>query len=173
MRVLALIAVFAMQLVIVAPASAQNTQTAAPAEENFTDSHLKAAQTVITLVGGDVTFDDILPRVAANTRLVFTRTNPSLTREIEDSVNDAALSMVRRRLDLSRTLQLVWARRFTEEELNELAVFFNGPLGSKYVELFPIISALSLGAAKQWEQVLSADMVTETRVRLREKGHSL
>lgn len=158
------------------PALAQDQQPAAqpaPADENISDSHLQAAARVIELVGGDVTFDDILPRVAVNTQTVFTRTNPALTREIETAVNEAAISMVPRRLELAKTVELIWARRFTEEELNDLAEFFSGTLGSKYVEMFPIISALSLGAAKQWEQILSADMVTETRNNLEKAGHTL
>lgn len=153
-------------------ASAQNN-AAPPADEDFTESHLRAAQRVVRLVGGDVTFDDILPRIAQQTQAVFIRTNPSLTREIEEAVTEAAIALVPRRLELARTVQLVWARRFTEEELNELAEFFDGPLGTKYVEMFPIISALALGASKQWEQVISADMVNATRNNLRESGHTL
>jgi len=167
-----LVATFAWGL----PMTAQAQEAAAPdipADEDISDSHLKAAARVIELVGGDVTFDDILPRVAMRTQNVFTRTNPALTREIEEAVTDAAISMVPRRLELARTVELVWARRFTEQELNELAEFFSGPLGTKYVEMFPIISALALGASKQWEQVLSADMVTETRKNLEAKGHTL
>ncbi|MEM9221052.1 MAG: DUF2059 domain-containing protein [Pseudomonadota bacterium] len=156
------------------PAAAQSTtEQTVPADEDFEASHLRAAQNVISLIGGDVTFDDILPRIANQTRAVFTRTNPALTREIEVAVNEAALAMVPRRIELSKTLQLIWARRFSEEELNQLAEFFNGPLGSKYVEMFPIVSALALGASKQYEQVISAEMVNETRDRLREAGHTL
>ncbi len=156
------------------PTMAQDAAPQQPAaEENFTDSHLRAAARVIELVGGDVTFDEILPRVAGQTQIVFTRTNPALTREIEEAVQTAAISMVPRRLELARTLQMIWARRFSEEELDSLAEFFSGPLGTKYVEMFPIVSALSLGAAKQWEQILSADMVTLTRDNLAAKGHTL
>ena len=170
---IALAVVFAAMLASAVPVAAQNAPPAAPGDEDISESHLDAAGKVIELVGGDVTFDDILPDVATRTREVFTRTNPALTREIEEAVQQAAISMVPRRLELSKTLELVWARRFSEEELNQLAEFFAGPLGTKYVEMFPIISALSLGAAKQWEQVLSADMVTATRDLMREKGHTL
>lgn len=164
---------FVVAAIASGPAMAQTAQTEVPADEDFTASHLRAAQNLIELVGGDVGFDAILPRVAEQTQIVFIRTNPSLTREIETAANEAAIEMVPRRLELSRTLQLIWARRFSEQELNELAEFFAGPLGTKYVEMFPIISALALGASKQWEQVLSADMVTQTRIKLREMGHAL
>jgi len=173
MRLAALAALCAVALATVAaPAAAQTNRPAeGQEEETFSESHLKAAARVIDLVGGDVTFDDILPRVATQTRNVLTRTNPALTREIEEAVNDVAIAMVPRRISLARDLQKIWARRFSEEELEGLAEFFSGPLGTKYVEMFPIISALSLGAAKQWEQRLSADMVNEAQARLRADGH--
>ncbi|MEM8665116.1 MAG: DUF2059 domain-containing protein, partial [Pseudomonadota bacterium] len=68
------------------------------------------------------------------------------------------------------TMQLVWARRFTEEELNELIQFFQSPVGEKFGDLTPSISALTIGAARQWEAQLASDMLNETRNRLREKG---
>ena len=182
MRRAALAFVFAALLAAWGASTPAMAQDAAPPsatppgvtpDEAITDSHLRAAARLIELIGGDVTFDDILPRVAVNTQTVFTRTNPALTREIEAAVSKAAISMVPRRLELARTLQLIWARRFSEAELIELGDFFEGPLGTRYVEMFPVVSALSLGAAKQWEQILSADMVTVTRENLEAAGHTL
>lgn len=182
MRRAALAFVFAAALAVWGAPTATMAQDATPPsatppgvtpDESITDSHLRAAGRLIELIGGDVTFDDILPRVAMNTQTVFTRTNPALTREIEEAVSEAAISMVPRRLELARTLELIWARRFSEDELTQLSEFFSGPLGTKYVEMFPIVSALSLGAAKQWEQIISADMVTATRENLEAAGHTL
>lgn len=176
MRIAALAAILAVALASV-PAAAQNAAPAAPAatpaDEDFTPSHLTAARKVIAAVKGDINFDDILPGVAAQTRDIFTRTNPALTREIEDTTTAVAIEMVQRRVELSHTLQLIWARRFSETELNELAAFFESPIGKKYIETFPVIGMLSIGASNEWEQVLAADMVSETRKRLREQGHAL
>jgi len=175
MRIAALAAILAVALASV-PAAAQNAApapAATPADEDFTPSHLAAARRVIAAVKGDINFDDILPQVAAQTRDVFTRTNPALTREIEDTTTEVAIEMVPRRIELSKTLELIWARRFPESELNQIAEFFEGPIGKKYIELFPVVGMLSIGASQQWEQTLAADMVAETRERLREQGHAL
>lgn len=148
-------------------------QQATPADSDFTESHLRAAQQVIDLTQSDRTFDDILPRLATQTLGIFTRSNPALTRELETTVFDVALAMAGRRTELSRTLQLIWARRFTEAELGELVSFFNTTVGSKFVETSPLITALSVGAARQWEEAMSSAMVSETRRSMREQGYSL
>ncbi|MEM7694298.1 MAG: DUF2059 domain-containing protein [Pseudomonadota bacterium] len=145
----------------------------AQSEENFTESHLRAAAKLIRVTGSDATFDDILPDIVLKTQNVFTRTNPALTLEIETAVNAAAIEMVPRRLSLAADLQKIWARRFTEAELNELTTFFETPLGAKFVELRTTITVLSVGASRQWQQGISTDMVTRTRQLLQEAGHQL
>lgn len=141
--------------------------------EDFSASHLAAAQDIVELTQSDTAFDDILPRLALQTQDIFTRSNPSLTREIEDAVYEVATELAQQRVELSRTIQLIWARRFTESELNELKTFFQSSAGKKFVELTPVITALSVGAARQWEQGLSTAMVEDTRAKLREKGFAL
>jgi hypothetical protein len=173
MRLSALFAALVAGWLVAGPVAAQQQQQPVPADEDFPASHLALAQEIVTLTRSDEAFDDILPRLAQQTQSVLTRGNPALTREIEDTVMDVALEMAGRRTELARTIQLIWARRFTEEELRQLKTFFESELGQKFTELTPVITALSVGAARQWEQELSRVMVDETRERLREAGHSL
>ncbi|MEM6848257.1 MAG: DUF2059 domain-containing protein [Pseudomonadota bacterium] len=152
------------------PAAAQQN---AAEDVEFSADHLRLAQEVIDLTESDRTFDDILPMIADQTLGVFTRSNPALTRELETAVFDVAISMAARRAELSRTLQMIWARRFSEPELVELKGFFESGVGGKFVELTPVISALGIGAARQWQEQLAAEMVEETRRVMREQGYSL
>jgi hypothetical protein len=171
MRLSALVAALVAGWLIAGPASAQQQSTAA--DEDFSAQHLSLAQDVVNLTRSDEAFDDILPRLAEQTQNLFTRSNPALTREIETTVLEVALEMAQRRTELARTIQLIWARRFSVEELQQLKAFFESDLGQKFTELTPSITALSVGAARQWEQQLSQQMVNETRARLREEGHAL
>jgi hypothetical protein len=172
MRITAFLAALVAGWLVAAPVLAQEAQTP-PADEDFSTAHLALAQRVVNLTRSDEAFDDILPRLAEQTQNTFTRVNPALTREIEEVVFEVALEMAGRRAELARTVQLIWARRFTETELQNLITFFESDLGSKFVELTPVITALSIGAARQWEQQLSEEMVNLTRARLREKGYQL
>ena len=152
------------------PAAAQQDT---PADSDFSANHLRLAQEVIDLTESDEAFDDILPEISDQTLAVFTSSNPALTLELVTAVFDIAISMAARRAELSRTLQLIWARRFTAPELLELKNFFETGVGVKFVELTPVIAALGIGAARQWQEQLSADMVAETRRVMREQGYSL
>lgn len=171
---LAALAVFALAgLPAVGPAAAQDQ--AAPQgqqdEENFTAEHLAAARKAID--GGNAfrSFDDILPVIADKTRTLFIRTNPALTAEIDEVTNTVALELANRRPELDETIMKVWARRFSQEELNAIAEFYESPVGEKFARLGPELTALSIGAAKQWGDVISTEMVTRVREELNKRGH--
>lgn len=174
--------VFAVLLALIltapTPLSAQEGAGDAPAadpgaepDENFAPSHLAAAQRIIEVTRSGEQFDDILPSLVDQTRLRFVQATPSLAREIEEVVMEVGVEMAARRADLARVMQLIWARRFTEEELDTLYDFFTSDVGAKFADATPIISALTLGAARQWQEALSTQMVSATRAKLAEEGY--
>jgi len=140
--------------------------TPAAAEDEFTESHLNAAREVVAVTDSLSTFDDILPLLAEQTRTLFIQSDPSRTQEVIDVTNDVALQLAAKRGDLNGIIYEVWARRFTEEELRELAVFYQSPLGAKLTKNGPTITALSIGAARQWQDAISTEMVSLVREEL-------
>ncbi|WP_444928427.1 DUF2059 domain-containing protein (plasmid) [Microbulbifer sp. SSSA002] len=67
---------------------------------------------------------------------------------------------------MDRVIYEVWARRFTEEQLNEIATFYNSDTGKRLADLSGTLSALTIGAAKQWGDATSTDMVAIARQKL-------
>lgn len=145
----------------------------AEAEENFSPSHLAKAQRVIELTHADEGFDDILPIVAEQTQALIIRNNPALTAEAEAVTTEKAIELAATRVELNRTVQKIWARRYSEEELDQLIAFFTSPVGEKFADLTTSIAALSVGASKQWGDRLATELLTEVREELRARGHQL
>ena len=161
-------------IALAAPAMAQDQtsgQDNAGQQQEFTKEHLAAARAAIE--GGNAfrSFDDILPVIADKTRTLFIRTNPSATQVIDEVTNEVALKLANRRPELDHTIMEVWARRFTTEELKEIAAFYQSPVGKKFAKLGPELTALSIGAAKQWGDVISTEMVTRVREELNKRGY--
>lgn len=168
MRVLAL--ALSLALPFGATIAVAQEQSAPQAEEQLSPEHMALAQEVIDLTDSAAAFDDILPRIAVQTQNVFTRNNPSIAREVEETVLAVALDLAPQRVELAKVIQQIWARRFTVEELEAMKSFFASSTGQKFVELTPSITALSVGAARQWEQVMSEAILEEARRRLVEQG---
>jgi hypothetical protein len=173
MRTRLALAALAALLLLSGPSGAQQAQPTPddqPENELIAPEHLALAQEVITLTKSDDTFDEILPRLADQTQAILIRQYPSFTREIEETVPEVALSLARRRAELAQVMQGIWARRFSIAELNEMKTFFSSDVGRKFVAETPVLGALSIGAARQWEQALSQQILDLTRTQLREKG---
>lgn len=148
---------------------AQSTQTAGE-EETFTPEHLHAARRTINATKVSDNFNEILPTLAEQTQTLFIRSYPALAGQIEETTTQVAIEMAQRRPQLDQTVERIWARRFTTQELNEIADFYTTPTGKKLADLGPSISALSIGASKQWADAINTEMVEEVRKRLRAQG---
>ncbi len=156
-----------------APAGAQQAPAPSKDGEQFTAAQLAAAKAAIVASQSTVAFDDILPAVATRTKTLFTRSNPLIAADIDTVTDQVAIKLAARRPDLDRLIEEVWARRFSIDEMNQIAAFFNSPVGVKFAQFSPEIAAMSLGAARQWEDQLSTEMVVMVRDELRKQGHNL
>jgi hypothetical protein len=145
---------------------------AAPAAaQDFSDSHLAAARATIKAAKADEQFSTILISLSDQAKALFIRSNPSLVAEIEDVVNAVALDLAKRRPELDRELERVWAARFTEEELNEITAFYVSPVGKKLGENMGVVIQDSIRSAGIWRDALSTEIVTKSREELVKRGY--
>ncbi|NRG18600.1 DUF2059 domain-containing protein [Rhizobiales bacterium] len=140
-------------------------------QEAIAPEHLQAAKNAVQAAKVLDTYDNMLPLIADQTRTLFVRSNPSAAAEIDEVVNTIALEMVEQRAQLNNTIYRVWARRFSIEELNQIAEFYNSPVGQKFSEIGQELTALSVGAGKQWSDRISTQMVSQAREQLKERGY--
>ncbi len=139
---------------------------AATAQETLSESHVQAARQVVAATNSLSSFDEILPVLAEQTKTTFVQADPFRTDEVVTVTTEVALKLAPKRKELNRTIYEIWARRFSEEELAKLAEFYKTPLGQKLAENIPSITALSLGAARQWQDQISTEMVSMVREEL-------
>ena len=145
------------------------TMPMASAQE-LTDSHIAAARRAVLAAGALQSFDEILPILAEQTKTIFIQSDPSVTPVIEEVTSEVALNLADRRPDLNKVVYEVWARRLSEEELTQIGDFYESPIGKKLTELGPQLTALSIGAAQQWQDEISIEMVRAVRSELEKRG---
>jgi Uncharacterized protein conserved in bacteria len=146
---------------------------AAPAgAAEFTQSHLDAAEAAIEAAHAAEQFDRILPVVAEQAKALFQRSNPSAVQDIEEVVTAVALELAKRRPELQKELERVWAARLTEPELKEVTAFYSSPTGKKFGQLMPAIVQDSVRVAGIWRDGLSTEIVTRSREELKKRGYN-
>lgn len=139
--------------------------------QDFTESHLAAARETIAAAKADQQFDNILIVLSDQARALFTRSNPSLVVEIDEVVGQVALELAKRRPELDRELERVWAARFSEAELKEITAFYTSPVGKKFGESMSVIVQDSVRSAGIWRDALSTELVTKAREELIKRGY--
>ena len=119
---------------------------AAGAQE-FTEGHLKAARAAIASINATSEFDAFLPSAAAQLKSQLIQKNPDLSNLISRTVDEKTLELASRRGDLEREAAIIYARVFTEQQLNEISTFYNTETGKKLIADGDIVGRLTVEAA--------------------------
>lgn len=155
-------------------ASAISCLSFAPASaQEFSESHLAAAELASSNAPLSKDLDTVLPLLAqrVQTRLISLR--PDLHEAISAAVQSVALRLAVRRADLDSAVALVWARTFSEEELNAIAAFYTSPVGKKFVELGPQLGSATIQTVDNWSSRVGEELLDKSRDELKKQGHEL
>lgn len=134
------------------------TAPAFAAEENITESHLKAARAAVTAIKATENFDGILPQAAAALKQELIQKNPDLQAIIIKTVDEETFALVPRRGDLEKEAALAYARVFSEGDLNAIATFYSSEPGKKLISDGPIVTRELLKAADIWQRGIARDL---------------
>jgi len=142
-RIAFFFAVLALALSLQAgPAAAQDEPSA---------SHLEVAREVVTGSGMGRTFNEMVTMARRSVRDQMPST-PQMTEMLDEVFEEMEEEMrLQRRAMLNRAARIM-ARRLTEEELSEIAAFFNSPAGERYVELQPLFLDDIFTAMDDWSE---------------------
>ncbi|TYR33710.1 DUF2059 domain-containing protein [Mesorhizobium microcysteis] len=144
--------------------------TALPAAaQEIADSHLAAARSAITAMRATNEFDNILPQAALGLKNELIQQNPNLQGDVNAIVDETALSLASRRGDLEREVALIYARAFTEPELQELAAFYATETGKKVMETAPLMVREIRQSADIWGRGIARDMAQQVAEKLQER----
>lgn len=138
------------------PAAAAD-QAAQP-EQEISPSHLAAARAAIKAISATDQFDNLLPNAATQVKSEFIPNNPDKENEISDMVDDRALKLAPRRGDLENEVARIYAKMFTEEELNQIAQFYTSEAGKKLLAKGPAATREMMQSAEVWSNGIMRDL---------------
>jgi hypothetical protein len=137
--------------------------------QDISESHLKAARAALASIHATDPYDAILPAAALALREELIRKNPDQTEVIDQTVSEQTLLMVPRRADLEKEAALAYARVFSEDDLNNIAAFYNSPAGQKLLSDGPIVTRQVTQAADIWQRGVTRDLAQSVGDALRGK----
>lgn len=146
------------RLVTFAAAMTFGAMTLSAGAQEVSDSHLSAARAAIDAIEATDDFDSVLPQAAQELKARLIQQNPNLEELIDTTVSEKALELASRRADLEDEAALAYARVFSEQELDEIAQFYNSPAGQKLLSDGPIVTREVIRAAEIWRRGITRDL---------------
>ncbi len=139
--------------------------------QEISPSQLEAAARAAELTPQPGDFDALLPFASQTVQNSLIRQRPDLFREIATAVEGQALEIAGRRTDLDADVARAWARRFSEDELNQIAAFFGSELGTKYKAALPELGNEMLRLSRGWTNRLTEELLERSVQELAREGH--
>lgn len=139
------------------------------ADDAIPASHLKAARAAMSAIGITDPFDNILPTIAQQLKSTMIQGSPNYEQLINEAVDEQALKLAPRRADLEQEAARIYAKAFTEQELNEIAAFYSTPTGKKLLKDGPLAIRELSKAGDIWATGISRDMSKATDDELEKK----
>ena len=149
--------------------------TTAYAQDKISASHLEAAKKAIKALHATDQFDEFLPATARELSVQFINKYPNYSDFITKTVDDEALKLAKKRAELEQSAAEVYTKYFTEDELNQIAAFYNGKIGKKLLEKGPETINDLITAFRKWSYSLSETLaknvseIVEAKVKSSEK----
>jgi hypothetical protein len=152
---------------LAAPSFAQ-----APAKQP-TPEHVALARAVLDFTGARKSFDDVLPKLIVDARNTIVGMRPTLQADLEPALLAIGEKLKDRDEELVNQIALVYAQKFTETELKEIAAFYQSVAGKKMVSELPSVLQDSYKLMQEFSRKMSVEIMTQLRTELKKKGHDL
>jgi uncharacterized protein len=148
-----------------APAAPAATAPAAPSPAS-----IAAADTILGTIGLKQSIAIVVPGMMQELETNVTRTRP----EIRDSLR-ATLKAIQPEFDQTARqtytqAESILASLMSEQDITQVAAFFNSPAGKKYVEVTPVFLQNLSDVTGNWREKLSTDILVRARAEMKKKG---
>jgi uncharacterized protein len=144
----------------------------APAQEPSPGA-IAAAKEMIEMKGAMNMFEPLVPGVIESAKNTFLRTNPGLSKDLNDVAATLRKEYADKRADIANEIARTYAAQFTEKELRDVIAFYKSPVGKKVIEVEPRVLEQSMTRVQSWAERFSEDMMKRFRADMRKKGHNL
>ena len=128
--------------------------------QEISEAHIKAARAAIAAIKATDSYDMLLPAAAQMLKQELIQQNPDLTDMITSTVDEKALALAPRRADLEREAALVYAKSFSEADLNAIAAFYSSAAGKAFIANAPIVAREVTKAVDIWQRGIQRDLAT-------------
>ncbi|PIT70453.1 DUF2059 domain-containing protein [Bartonella tribocorum] len=137
--------------------------------QGVSDQHLDSARKTIKAIHATDQFDNFLPNAVHDFKNQLISDDPNLATDISNIVDKNALALIKKRSDLEKEIAHVYAKYFTQKELDAITAFYNSDTGKKFLTEVPNIARDSYSAFDVWRSTFMEELVENVKKEVTEK----
>ncbi|MDD9329365.1 MAG: DUF2059 domain-containing protein [Bartonella sp.] len=127
--------------------------------QDVSDKHLASAKKVISAIRATDQFDSFLPMAARDIKEKLISNDPNLEKNISAIVDKEALTLATRRADLEKEVAYVYAKHFSQEELDKISAFYSSDVGKKFLMTVPDVARDAYSVFDAWCSTIIQDLI--------------
>jgi uncharacterized protein len=155
-----------------ASALAQDTtppSAAAPAEP----ARLAAARDLLQATNTDAQFATVIPMMFGQLKQSMPPSNPKMQHELDQVFDEVQKQFIERRNEVLDQIAILYAQRFTADEMKSLADFYRSPIGQKFIVAVPELTAEAMKMGNVWGRRIAMDAERKVREEMKKRGFDL
>jgi hypothetical protein len=133
----------------------------ATAKEILTDKHIQEL------------YKEAVPSMVERAKGTLVSSNLNYQKDLNELAPKVAKDLAGSENEIGDEIAKIYASRFSEQELKDIAAWYKSPLGKKVIEQEPQIFAASRGFMDQWAQTFSQKVIDKFRAEMKARGKNI
>ena len=134
---------------------------------------LDAARNLLAATNTDAQFTTIIPLMFQQMRQSLPPSGSNKNEQIDQIFDEIQKQFLDRRSEIIDQIAVLYASKFTVEEMNSLADFYRSPVGQKFIEAMPQLASEAMVLGNAWGQKIAQEAEEKIRRELEKRGLKL
>jgi hypothetical protein len=158
-----------------APAGAQESTppAAAPSADGVEPDRLAAARDLLQATNTEAQFATVIPMMFSQLKQSIPPSGPKMQEELDQVFDEVQKQFIERRREVLDQIAILYARKFSAEEMKTLADFYRSPIAQKFVTAIPELTADAMKIGNVWGRQIAMDAERKVRDEMRRRGFDL
>jgi hypothetical protein len=158
-----------------APAHAQDTPApgAAQAPAQVQPDRLAAARDLLQATNTDAQFSTVIPMMFGQLKQAMPPSSPKMQAELDQVFEEVQKQFIERRSEVLDQIAILYAQKFSAEEMKSLADFYRSPIGQKFIVAIPELTAEAMKMGNAWGRGIAMDAERKVREEMKKRGFDL
>ncbi len=134
---------------------------------------MEAARDLLEATRADAQFAAIIPLLFRQMRQGIPSPGPNHLEEVNKVFAEIEKQFLARRKEVIDQIAVLYARKFTAEEMSTLANFYRTPIGQKFIDATPELATEAMRIGHDWGQDIARDAEQTIRNEFKRRGLKL